>query len=104
MSHTDTTVDVPTYSPSVDVLTNDQTVRVRAELPGVQPDALKLTLHDGVLHLDGLAPSHRFVRRLRLAWPISETADIEATLSDGLLTVDLTRADAPEPVRRVPVA
>jgi HSP20 family molecular chaperone IbpA len=56
MTTTDTTLEVPVFTPSVDVLTNETTVRVRADLPGVQPDALKLTLHDGVLQLNGLAP------------------------------------------------
>jgi HSP20 family molecular chaperone IbpA len=103
MTTTDTTLEVPVFTPSVDVLTNETTVRVRADLPGVQPDALKLTLHDGVLQLNGLAPRHRFVRKIRLAWPISADADIEAKLSDGVLTVDLARADAPSPVRQVVV-
>ena len=103
MTTTDTTVEVPVFTPQVDVLTNETTVRVRADLPGVQPDALKLTLHEGVLQLNGLAPQHRFVRKIRLAWPISPEADIEAKLSNGVLTVDLVRADAPKPARQVVV-
>ena len=103
MTTTETTLEVPVFTPNVDVLTSPTTVRVRADLPGVQPDAVKLTLHEGVLQVDGLASHHRFVRKIRLAWPISTEADIQATLTEGVLTVDLTRADAPPPVRQVTV-
>ena len=101
MTTTDSTTRVPVFRPDVDVFTNESTVRLRADLPGVPPDALKLTLHEGVLQLDGLAPHHRFVRGVRLDWPIDGGADIEARLSEGVLTVDLTRADTTPKVRQV---
>ncbi|HCH64451.1 MAG TPA: hypothetical protein DFR83_16715 [Deltaproteobacteria bacterium] len=103
MTSTETTVNVPVFTPNVDVLTSPTTIRVRADLPGVQTDAVKLTLHEGELQIDGLAPHHRFTRKLRLAWPVSSEADIQATLAEGVLTVDLARADAPTPVRQVRV-
>ena len=103
MTTTDTTIQVPVFRPDVDVHTNETTVRVRADLPGVSSDALKMTLHEGVLQLDGLAPRHRFVRKVRLEWPIDGEADIEARLTEGVLTVDLARADAAPKVRRVPL-
>jgi len=101
MTTTDATTQVPVFRPDVDVYTSETTVRVRADMPGVQSDALKLTLHEGVLQLDGRAAHHRFVRKIRLDWPIDAEADIEARLCEGLLTVELARAEAPPTIRRV---
>lgn len=101
---TDTTAQLPVVGPRVDVLTNATTVRVRADLPGVAAEALELSLEGRTLHLDGVSARHRFRRDLALDWPIDATADITAQLSDGVLTVDLLRSDAPKPARRIAVA
>ena len=100
----DTHAEPVVLSPRVDVLTSPTTVRVRADLPGVTPEAVELSLHRGALHIDGLATSQRFRRTVPLSWPIDSEADIEARLVDGVLTVDLVRRDGPRPARRIAVS
>src|SRR5215212_7872359 len=41
------------WAPSVDVLQRDGDLIVRAELPGVKPDDVDITLHNGVLTISG---------------------------------------------------
>lgn len=91
-------------TPRVDILTNPSTVRVRADLPGVSPETLELSLHRSTLHIDGKGTRQRFLRAISLPWPIHAEADIDAQLKNGLLTVDLVRRDAPRPARRIPVS
>jgi HSP20 family molecular chaperone IbpA len=100
----DAAVQVPVFQPRIDVLASDTTVRVRADLPGVHTDSLELSFHRGVLNIDALAAQHRFVRKVRLDWPIDAEANIDAKLVHGVLTVDLVRADAPRPARRIAVS
>jgi|GEM_PF-6121825 len=100
---TDTSTDLPVLQPRVDILASAATIRVRADLPGVPTDALELSLHEGALHIDGVAHQHRFRRAIPIQWPIDRAADVDATLQDGLLTVDLRRADAPAEPRRIAI-
>lgn len=103
MSTPDTQANLVVLQPRVDVLASETTIRVRADLPGVRSESLELSLDRGRLHIDGVAPAHRFRRTLALRWPIDADADIDATLTDGVLTVDLARRDAPRPARRIAV-
>src|SRR5438445_551262 len=41
------------WAPSIDVLTKDANLVVRAELPGVKPEDVDITLHDRVLTISG---------------------------------------------------
>lgn len=41
------------WAPAVDVLTKDNDLMIRAELPGVKPEDVDITLQDGVLTISG---------------------------------------------------
>ena len=102
---------------AVDVEQRDDRFIVRADLPGVDDDDVKVEVKDNVLHLcgsredereeerDGLVYRERrsgsFSRRFRLG-PEIDVDHIEARFRDGVLELTLPRTDAPEP-RQIPV-
>ena len=96
------------WMPSVDILETKDALKVVAELPGVAPDQVKLTVEQGVLTLRGEKAQqfeetteelHRyersygaFQRSFRL--PATVDADrIDAKLENGVLTVLLPKAE-----------
>jgi HSP20 family protein len=42
-----------TWNPSIDLEENDDTITVRADIPGVKPEDLRVTIEDNVLHIEG---------------------------------------------------
>ncbi len=94
----------------VDIRQTDQTVIVRADMPGVSKDNISLTLRDNTVHL-GAATDHevheegkdyvrkersrkRYSRRFRLPVAVDETS-ASASYEDGVLTVEIDR-DEPD--------
>ncbi len=101
-------------TPSIDLAeTNDEFV-VRAEIPGMEPDDLEVTVAGGQLVLAGEkrdvseATGHDFYHtesrfgRFRRAIPLSQAVDpdqVEADYTNGVLTVRLKKVPAVAPKR-----
>lgn len=103
-------------APPIDIFESDDGLVLRADLPGVTPDGLKLQVQDNKLTLFGrvnaAAPQanallHQeydvcdFLRSFILSHDVDHDR-IEAKLSGGVLEVVLPKADRPEP-RRIQV-
>jgi len=97
---------VVTYAPRVDVVENKENFVVRAELPGMKKDDVKLTLENSVLTLSGekrfeekrdednfhLRESRygKFERSFRLTDNV-DRSNIAADYKDGVLTISLPK-------------
>ena len=106
------------FTPSVGAVENENEYRITAELPGVDPSDLDVSVEEGVLTIkgqrrypasDGDAASAeddtrgQFQRRYRFNGEIDEEA-VQAKLKHGLLTVTVPKRKAPEPeIRTIPV-
>ncbi len=104
--------------PRVNAWADDGKAEVRAEVPGVDPSAIHLTVTGDVLVIEGervgLADGegrevHRrertggvFRRAIRLPWEIEE-GQVKAAQRNGVLTVTLPRRASTKP-RAIPVA
>jgi len=97
---------VVTYAPRVDVVENKENFVVRAELPGMKKDEVKLTLENNVLALSGEKRHEekrdednyhlqetrygKFERNFRLTDNI-DRSNIAADYKDGVLTIILPK-------------
>jgi len=97
---------VVTYAPRVDVVENKENFVVRAELPGMKKDDVKLTLENSVLTLSGekrfdekrdednfhLRETRygKFERSFRLTDNV-DRSNIAADYKDGVLTISLPK-------------
>lgn len=97
------------WSPSVDVIRDDGHVILRADLPGIKPDEVKVKVEDDVLTVSG---EHReeseeekdsYMRRERRYGSFSRSMslppgvkaeDIQSTTEDGVLEVTIPLPDA----------
>ncbi|KAA0089041.1 Hsp20/alpha crystallin family protein [Trinickia soli] len=116
VSDGESTVRRATLVPAVDIVEDKTGVTVWADLPGVPKDKLDIRVHDGNLSIeaeavismpDGLNMTHREVRASRYvrAFSVSadlDTAKIDASLQDGVLTLRIPRREAALP-RRIEV-
>ena len=99
------------YSPSVDIFENDNAITVLADMPGVKAQDLKIDLRDSVLTLTGRvsAPdgakesdvlreyqAGTFFRQFTLSETIDQ-AKIDATLTDGVLRLELPKVEKARP-------
>jgi len=97
------------WSPAIDVSNLGDVIIVRAEVPGIDPKKIQVTLDGQVLTLTG-EKKHRkedkdekqerversmgfFSRHVRLAAPVDES-NVSATFKDGVLTVRLPKPKA----------
>jgi HSP20 family protein len=101
----------PTF-PALNAWTNADGILVTAEIPGVEPNAIDISIVDKTLTLKGTrqpenlsenGTTHRqergcgeFNRTLTLPYSI-ETDQIEATFKNGVLTITLPRAEEEKP-------
>lgn len=101
----------PSY-PAMNLWADEESVIIRAELPGLKPDDLDISIDEGDLTLSGRrhpeempedATYHRqernygsFTRSIRLPFKI-EADDVEATMKNGVLTLMLPRAEEDKP-------
>ena len=104
---------VGTWLPPVDIVEDENQVRIAAELPGVRPDEVKITLENNVLTIRGEkqaerdekngARSHRFERTYgaferRFTLPSTVDAErIEARSEHGMLYLTLPKAERARP-------
>ena len=99
--------DVRGWAPAVDLAETADAYLIKAELPGLTRDQLRISIHDGKLTLHGrrearVACEHyhqverghgEFFRTFAL--PVSANTDgIVAELSDGVLTVTVPKSEA----------
>lgn len=103
---------LPDWSPSVDVVETPEEYLIKAELPEVKKDDVKLSVSDGVLRLSGERKQekeekgkkyHRverfygsFLRSFALPDNV-DAAKVRAEFKDGMLTVHLAKTAAPAP-------
>jgi HSP20 family protein len=109
------------WAPAVDVQRGNDMITVRADMPGVKPDHIKIEVQDNVLTLSGQKEEKKeekdgdFVRRERRYGSFSRSMElpsgidaskIEATSKDGVveITIPLPSANKKEPVTITPTA
>jgi len=106
----------PLYRPRADIYETDESIVVLADMPGVAPDGIDVTLERGVLTIRGRVPDlpHEGYRRVyaeyqegdfERSFTLSEHIDadrIEARMQDGVLTLALPKAE-PARSRRIEV-
>ena len=104
------------WSPTLDVLHDDGDVLVRAELPGVRPDEVDITLSRGVLTISGHREAEQerrgggyyvrerqygaFRRSLMLPEGIDESK-IDARYENGMLEVRISGAAVEQEPRKI---
>lgn len=103
------------WTPSVDVIHKGGNVILRADLPGIRPEEVKVTVEDDVLTLSGehteesTEEEGSYMRRERRFGSFSRSMslppgvkaeDIESTTKDGVLevTIPLPAAEEKQPV------
>jgi len=100
------------WSPRVDIFENKDKFVLKAELPGMKKEDIKITLQDNVLTLKGEKIAQecgekddvhlcerkfgKFMRSFRLNDPINHKK-IEASYTDGILTLELPKAEEAKP-------
>ncbi len=111
--------EAPTrWAPVLDVLQEDGDIVVRAELPGVKPEDVDVTLHNGVLTIAGKREAEEqregsgfivrerrygsFRRSMTLPQGVDESS-IGARFEDGVLEVRVTGAAAVQEPRRIQI-
>lgn len=97
---------------AVDVIREEEEIVVRADMPGIKPEDLKIELADDVLTIHGEhreakgAKDKRYVRRERICQSFSRSlvlpadvdpAKIEATCNDGVVEVRVPLSAKAEP-------
>jgi len=105
------------WFPAVDLYEDKDNLVVRAEVPGMKKEDIEISLHDGYLTLSGerkgeekseTAEKYRSERWLgrfhrTISLPCRVEADkIKATYTDGILTVNLPKAEEAKP-KQIPV-
>ncbi len=108
---------VRTWAPRVDVEETDQEIRVKADLPGVDPKNIEVSVEDGILTVRGETSEEkeekkknyhrieRFGGSFYRAVPLPPGADagkVTATSSNGVVTVTVPKSVASQP-KKIPV-
>lgn len=104
------------FTPAVDIFETEKELILRADMPGVKADDLKIDLRDNILTLTGeIAPYEgpdetdilieyeigKYYRQFTLTEAIDQNK-IEAELKDGVLRLSLPKAEAAIP-RKIPI-
>ncbi len=103
------------YEPAFDLIETESALVLRADVPGVKPEGVDLTIERGELRLLAKpAARHAGARALREEFGVGDyhlsftlprdvdAANVTAALSDGVLTVTLPKPAALQP-RRIAV-
>ena len=105
------------WNPAVDVLENETSFLLRADVPGANPDDIEVTVDDGVLTLKGKrelqsasdTQGYKRIERAQGAFtrqftlPDTASSDgITASFEAGVLTVTIPKSEKSQP-RRIPV-
>ena len=99
-----------TYTPRVDILETDEQLTLYADLPGVALEDLDIQFEDRQLTIQGrVQPRQEQVKYLRAEYGVGDfyrvfaigqdidPSKIAAALSDGVVRIDLPKADVVEP-------
>jgi HSP20 family molecular chaperone IbpA len=96
----------PAFIPRVDIYETDEAIQIVADVPGVDPDSVDITLEQGVLTINGFAQDIQpegyalayseysvgdYTRRFTLSNQIDQEG-IEASVKDGVLRLHLPKA------------
>jgi HSP20 family protein len=108
------------FRPTFEAVELEDEYRVTADLPGVEPGDIEVTVEDGVLSIKGqrhyeseteteeggvtrVDERGRFERRMRFPGEIAE-ADVKATCKHGVLTVSIPKPEDVKPeIKAIPV-
>jgi len=100
------------WYPSVDVSENQNGYEIKAELPGMKKDDIKITVEENVLMLQGekklehktdeknVQLSERFYGKFQRSFRLPKevkSGGIKASYQDGVLTVELPKAEEAKP-------
>ncbi|MCL5266803.1 MAG: Hsp20/alpha crystallin family protein [Bacteroidetes bacterium] len=111
-SDTEGNLIVSDWAPRVDVMEHQDSYTIKAELPGVSKNDVKITLHENVLSIRGEkkqekeekdANFHRVERSYgvferQFALPTGVKSDkIDASYKDGILTITLPKVEEAKP-------
>jgi HSP20 family protein len=112
------TQEITAWAPAIDVVQRDEDLVVRAELPGVTPDEVDITIQNNVLTISGRISEEKeeeregylvrerrtgiFRRSLQLPQEVDED-DISARFEDGVLEVVIQGAAAGQEPKHVQV-
>jgi len=91
-------------APPVDILENDQELLIIADLPGIEPDDIKLNLQAPEFKLEAIAkhlPDTTFARSFHVEERI-DAERVNAEYKHGVLTVHLPKSASAQP-RRIEV-
>lgn len=101
----------PVFAPAIDIFENDRTITLLADMPGVDSEGLRIDLRESVLTLTGevariegeaeqdVLREYRtgtFFRQFTLSERIDQEG-IEATLTNGVLRLELPKVEAAVP-------
>jgi HSP20 family protein len=106
----ESTRDVPSYIPAVDIYESPEALTLVADMPGVGPENVVIDVHDNQLTLRGTVTAEGekerlllqeygvgdYFREFNLGRNIDQ-AKIEATVRSGVLTLTLPKAEAIKP-------
>jgi HSP20 family protein len=100
------------WAPSVDISETDEEFRIKVELPGLKNDDVKVSIHDGVLTIQGERKMEReektkkvhrveraygrFARSFMLPDNVDESS-VSAKHEDGVLNVSLGKVEEAKP-------
>lgn len=100
------------WTPALDVFDDKDSVVVKVELPGLNKDAINISLDKGVLTISGERKQERetkegetfrsertfgkFRRSVTLPTPV-DSSKVSASYKDGVLTVELPKAEEAKP-------
>jgi HSP20 family protein len=106
-----------TWAPAIDMYETDDKLVVEAELPGLDAKDINISLEDDILHIKGERKFSNEVKeenyhRIERAYgyferniplPLKVDADkVSATVSDGLLRVEMPKAEEAKP-KQIPI-
>ena len=81
-----------TWTPQIDVVEENGEIRISAELPGVKPEDLKVSVESNVLSLEGQKARGAFRRAFTLPATV-DAEGIKAKYEHGVLTVFLPKLE-----------
>jgi HSP20 family protein len=101
-----------TFSPDIDVRSNDEEILVVCDVPGIRREDLDITLESYVLTIKGSRPFDikeneriimgrgygSFVRQLTLPDSIDHS-NLSATLKDGVLSISIPKQASAKPIK-----